>query len=76
MKSLIEKQEEAMRLTKILQTYADLRKLGIKKEDINGRRKVKTGYGSGKIIFCKETCQVRLKDGSEHIVPYHLIYGE
>jgi len=73
------KQAEAMRLTRELQTYVELRKLGINKEDINGKRRVKKPWSSkngGQLEFCTETCQVRMKDGSEHIVPYHLIYGE
>ena len=68
--------KEYTRLRKELQTYADLRELGIKKEDINGRRRVKVGYSLGKMILCDKTCQVRLKDGSEHIVPLHLVYKE
>lgn len=68
---IVRKQAEAYRLTIELQTYVELRKLGINKEDINGKRKVKKGR-----TLCTETCQVRLRDGSEHIVPYHLIYGE
>lgn len=67
--------EEYARLRKELQTYVDLRELGIKKEDITGRRRIKVGYSSGKMILCEKTCQVRLKDGSEHRVPMHLVYG-
>ena len=67
--------EEYAKLRKELQTYVDLRELGIKKEDIDGKRRVKLGCSSNKMILCEETCQVRLKDGSEHIVPLHLMYG-
>ena len=73
---IVRKQAEAMRLRIELQTYVELRKLGINKEDINGKRRVKKKYKHGQWEFCTETCQVRLKDGSEHIVPLHLIYGE
>jgi hypothetical protein len=67
--------EEYAKLRKELQTYVELRKLGIKKEDINGKRRVQAGYSQGEMIICDKTCQVRLKDGSEHIVPLHLMYG-
>jgi len=76
MAEIARKQGEAYKLSRELLTYVELRKLGINKEDINGKRRVKKKYHHGQWEFCTETCQVRMKDGSEHIVPLWLIYGE
>lgn len=59
-------------LAKELDTYAQLDKLGIKKEEIVGRRMIKLPRTG---LLCNENCQIKLKDGTEHIVPIELIYN-
>ena len=78
MARIARKQGEAYKLSRELLTYVELRKLGINKEDINGKRRVKKKYitHEQRWEWCTETCQVRMKDGSEHIVPLWLLYGE
>jgi len=68
--SILDKQDQARSLMYDLYTYEQLRELGIKKEDIVGQRKVKNNLG----LISTEICQVKLKDGTEHLVPYELIY--
>ena len=67
---LLEKQKQATHLMYDLYTYEQLRELGIRKEDITGQRQTKDNLGN----LSKEICQVKLKDGTEHFVPYELIY--
>ena len=78
MAEIARKQGEAYKLSRELLTYVELRKLGINKEDINGKRRVKKNYiqQEQRWELCTETCQVRMKDGSEHIVPLWLMFGE
>lgn len=70
-KGIAAKREQAEYLYKQLESYFELEKLGIKKEDIVGIRKAKI---LGTNTFSNKTCQVKLKDGTEHFVPYELIY--
>lgn len=74
LENLLKKQKEVYALTKELSTYVALEELGINKVDIVGRRPIQKHYVSGRWIYCDEFCQVKLKDGTEHIVPRHLIY--
>lgn len=67
---ILNKQNQVTSLLYDLYTYEQLRELDIKKEDIVGQRKVKNGSG----LISTEICQVKLKDGTEHFVPYELIY--
>jgi hypothetical protein len=73
LQSIVLKKEKARFLYKQLESYFALEKLGIKKEDIVGQRKAKI---LGTNTFSTKLCQVKLKDGTEHFVPYELIYFE
>jgi hypothetical protein len=73
--SLSEKQAEMARLTDELDRMMQLREMGIKIEDVVGRRPIRDRYVEGKWIFRKDKAQIKMRDGSEHIVPYDLIYG-
>jgi len=68
-RSLAEKTSEAFALSKELETYYMLKILDISKEDINGRRRLKTNHE-----LYQTHCQIRMKNGDEHIVPIELIY--
>ena len=73
--SLSEKQAEMARLTDELDRMMQLREMGIKIEDVVGRRPIRDRYVEGKWTFRKDKAQIKMRDGSEHIVPYDLIYG-
>ena len=65
------KTEESKKLLWELQCHYALEELGIDRTEIVGIRKAKI---LGTNVFSRKTCQIKLRDGTEHFVPYELIY--
>ena len=73
--TLQEKLEEMKNLSFELEAHNRmLEEFGINRTDIKGRRLLRTKWVNGRWQFCDKMCQVKLKDGSEHIVSRELVF--
>ena len=73
--TLQEKLEEMKKISFELQAHTRmLEEFGISRTDIKGRRLLRTKYVNGRWQFCDKMCEVKLKDGTEHIVSRELVF--
>ena len=73
--TLQEKLEEMKNLTLELEAHNRmLKEFGINRTDIKGRRLLRTKFVNGRWQFCNKMCQVKLKNGTEHVVSRELVF--
>ena len=73
--TLQEKLEEMKKFTLELEAHNRmLKEFGINRTDIKGRRLLRTEFVNGRWQFCNKMCQVKLKNGTEHVVSRELVF--
>ena len=71
----LEKLDEQKNLTLELQAHIRmLEEFGINRTDIKSRRLLRTKYVNGRWQFCDKMCEVKLKNGTEHVVSRELVF--
>ena len=60
--------------TKLQWSNFMLEEFGINRAEIKSRRLLRTKWVNGRWQFCDKMCQVKLKDGTEHVVSRELVF--
>ena len=73
--TLQEKLEEMKKISFELEAHNRMfEEFGINRTDIKCRRLLRTNWVNGRWEFCNKMCEVKLKDGTEHVVSRELVF--